>query len=151
MKLFSRKNLSPLTSHLSSRKGFTLIELLVVIAVLGVLAAGVLTAINPLQKINQAKNANRKSDVAQVSNAAQAYFTANEGIYPADSAAFTSSKELKTFPATVTYVVNTAKDAAAAYAASAVDSTKFICWDSTGSVIKDTTTTAPVAATPTCN
>ncbi|MBI4096639.1 MAG: type II secretion system protein [Candidatus Levybacteria bacterium] len=135
----------------SINKGFTLIELLVVIAVLGVLAAGVLTAINPLKKINQAKDANAKNDVAQVVQAAQAYFTANSGLYPADTATFTSSGEIKTFPSSVTYVVSSDKSAAAAYAQSNVDTTKYFCWDSTISSVKDTTTSAPTAAATTCN
>lgn len=137
-----------------NQKGFTLIELLVVIAVLGVLAAALVSAINPTSKINAAKDSNAKSDLSQVVNAAQAYVTnsANNSLYPAGSADFTvAGGELKTFPATITYVANAGKTAAAAYALSAVDATKYICWDSTLSAIKTTTTTAPTATTPTCN
>lgn len=58
-------------------KAFTLIELLVVIAVLGVLAAGVLTAINPLRRIQQANDARRKNDIGQIAQAMQAYNVAS--------------------------------------------------------------------------
>lgn len=131
------------------QKGFTLIELLVVIAVIGILAAGVLTAINPLQKMNQARDANIKNDVAQVAQAAQAYFTANAGVYPASKTVFTTDNELKTFPATVSYATN--GSAAAAYAASKVDSTKYICWDSTISTIRSDAAAAPTDTSPICN
>lgn len=57
------------------QKAFTLIELIVVIAILGILAAAVLVAINPAQKIAQSKDAKVNSDIGQVSNALQAFFT----------------------------------------------------------------------------
>lgn len=102
MKLFNKKNLSSLTSHFSFSKGFTLIELLIVIAILGILAAGVLVAINPVQKINQAKDANAKSDVGQIATALQAYYTVNSS-YPTDLATLVTSNELKVLPTTTTY------------------------------------------------
>lgn len=64
------------------RKGFTLIELLVVIAVFGVLAAGVFTAINPLQRIRQARDAQRKMDLSQIKNALETYAVSHQGQYP---------------------------------------------------------------------
>lgn len=70
MKLLSKNNSS-------TSKGFTLIELLVVIAVLGVLAAGVFTAINPLKRIQQANDAKIKNDISQIAQAEQAYFTSS--------------------------------------------------------------------------
>ena len=57
------------------QKAFTLVELLVVIAILGILAAAVLIAINPAQKINQAKDSKVKSDLGQLTNALQAFYT----------------------------------------------------------------------------
>lgn len=66
-------------------KGFTLIELLIVIAVLGVLAGGVLVAINPLEKIAKAKDSTKKSTVSQLTNALQSYYTLNGGKYPTAS------------------------------------------------------------------
>ena len=73
MKLFSKKNLSSLISHLSFQKGFTLIELLIVIAILGILAAAVLVAINPGQRIASARNARVRADLANVGNNANIY------------------------------------------------------------------------------
>lgn len=64
------------------KKGFTLIELLVVIAVLGVLAAGVFVAINPLKRIQDARNAQRKMDLGQIANALEAYYVSHGGKYP---------------------------------------------------------------------
>lgn len=68
-----------------SPKAFTLIELLVVIAVLGVLAAGVLIAIDPVDKINSANDAKAQTDVATLANAAEAYAVSNNNFYPGDS------------------------------------------------------------------
>jgi len=48
--------------------GFTLIELLIVIGILGILAAGVVVAINPLAKINSANLAKTKTFAASVEN-----------------------------------------------------------------------------------
>ncbi|GEM_PF-2196820 len=79
--------------------GFTLIELLVVIAVLGILAAGVLTAINPMKRIGQADDSRIKSDVGQIAQALQAYYTTNQS-YPAAIADLITSGDLKTEPKT---------------------------------------------------
>lgn len=57
------------------RKGFTLIELLIVIAILGILAVAVLSAINPVEQMKKARDAGRKSDVAELLNAHERYFT----------------------------------------------------------------------------
>ncbi len=78
-------------------KGFTLIELLVVIAVLGILAAGVFTAINPLKRISQGNDSRIKSDISQIAQAAQAYFTTNQS-YPKDVAQLVASGDLKVEP-----------------------------------------------------
>ena len=58
-----------------SQGGFTLIELLVVIAILGVLAAAVLVAINPLEQLARGRDAGRKSTVNQLGHAVEAYST----------------------------------------------------------------------------
>ena len=67
---------------MTARKGFTLIELLIVIAVLGVIAAGVVVAINPAKRIKQANDAKIRNDVGQIATAMQAFYTANQ-YYPA--------------------------------------------------------------------
>ena len=58
-----------------NEQGFTLIELLIVIAVIGVLAAALLVAINPLEQLNRAKDAGAKSDAVQLYRAALAAYT----------------------------------------------------------------------------
>ncbi|PJA39716.1 hypothetical protein CO180_00110 [candidate division WWE3 bacterium CG_4_9_14_3_um_filter_41_6] len=65
------------------RTGFTLIELLVVIAVIGILATVVLVAIDPQQRISEAKDVGRKSDLSEIANALEAYYTKNRA-YPYD-------------------------------------------------------------------
>jgi len=62
-------------------KGFTLIELLIVIAVLGVLAAVILVAIDPVEQLARGRDAGRKSAVTSVGRAMQAYYT-NNSVYP---------------------------------------------------------------------
>lgn len=89
----------------SSQKGFTLVELLVVIGVLGVLAAAVLTAINPLEQLARGRDGGRKSTVSQLGNAVQSYYTSQNAVYPTGSATWITTLqaagELKTIPALV--------------------------------------------------
>lgn len=72
--MFSRNNLK-------FQSGFTLIELLVVIALIGVLAAGLVEIINPLQKMRQARDGQRKADLRQVQSALEMY-RSDQGSYP---------------------------------------------------------------------
>lgn len=82
--------------------GFTLVELLVVIAVLGVLAASVLIAINPLEQLARARDAGRQSTVSQLGKAVQAYYTANNAVYPVGNTSWLTtlqgSSDIKTVP-----------------------------------------------------
>ena len=55
-------------------RGFTLIELLIVIAILGVLAAGVVVAINPSQRLRQARDSQRKMAIGQIRSVLVSYF-----------------------------------------------------------------------------
>lgn len=64
---------------MKKEKGFTLIELLVVIAVIGLIASVVLVALNDSRK--KARDTKRKADVAQISKAANVYFS-NHSQYP---------------------------------------------------------------------
>jgi len=67
----------------SALKGFTLIELLIVIAIVGVLAAVVLVALNPVERLKQARDSGRKSDIGQIATALESYFTSNtQARYP---------------------------------------------------------------------
>jgi len=59
-------------------KGFTLIELLIVITIIGVLAVAVLSAINPVEQIYKANDSRRKSDIAELLNAMERYYTTFE-------------------------------------------------------------------------
>ncbi len=88
-------------------RGFTLIELLIVIAIMGILAAAVLVAINPIRRSQQARDASRKSDIGQFASALQAYYvTPGNAVYPtnvsgaADTAltALTAAGDLKRLP-----------------------------------------------------
>ena len=78
MFLTTRKTLKRFTH------GFTLIELLIVIAIMGILAAAVLIAINPVKRQAEAKDANVKSDIASIGSGLQAYYT-QLGYYPSDT------------------------------------------------------------------
>ncbi len=51
------------------RKGFTLVELLLSIAIIGVLAAVIVTAINPAKQLGDTRNAQRRSDINALLNA----------------------------------------------------------------------------------
>lgn len=85
------------------KKGFTLIELLVVIAILGILAAAVLVAIDPIEQLARANDTGRKSSVTQLGRALQTYYTANQA-YPVIAnwnTTLTQSGEIKVFPGVV--------------------------------------------------
>jgi len=88
-----------LISHFSFQKGFTLIELLVVVAVIGVLAAGILVAIDPVDKINQANDAKVQNDVSGMGRAAEAYAVTHNGFYPKESNDLLDAGELRRVPA----------------------------------------------------
>jgi len=51
------------------RQGFTLIELLIVIAIVGILAAAVLVAVDPVKRIQDARDAHRWSETNAILNA----------------------------------------------------------------------------------
>ena len=70
-----------LPSSDSTNHGFTLIELLVVIGVIGILAAAVLAAIDPIHQINKGKDGQRKSDLKQIQTALELY-RSDQGAYP---------------------------------------------------------------------
>lgn len=62
----------------SWKRGFTMIELLVVIAIIGVLAAAVLAAINPVEQINKGRDTARRSDAAELVNASERFYAVQE-------------------------------------------------------------------------
>lgn len=64
--------------------GFTLIELILVVAIFGVMAAGSLLAINPLEQFKKSNDSKRKSDLAQIQRSLEAYYQ-DYGRYPLSS------------------------------------------------------------------
>lgn len=75
-----------ITAQKKFLRGFTLIELLIVIAIMGILAAAVLVAVNPLKRQQQARDSGRKSDIGQIATALQAWSTSpGSGNYPGNA------------------------------------------------------------------
>lgn len=64
-----------LPKHISRDvKGFTLIELLVVIGILGILAAGLLAAIDPLEQLKKGRDQTRRGIAVELTNATARYY-----------------------------------------------------------------------------
>ncbi len=78
------------------QKGFTLIELLIVIAVIGILAAVILAAIDPIDKIRAANDSKVQADIGQIAGAQERYAT-QQAAYAAMSTLVTGG-ELKSIP-----------------------------------------------------
>lgn len=96
---------------LKNNKGFTLIELLVVIGILGILAAVLLTVLDPLEQLARGRDAGRITAVAQLSHAVDAYYTTNNNLYPDAAAAgwqtvLIAAGEVKNVAANPTYSAN---------------------------------------------
>lgn len=60
--------------HISQKKGFTLIELLVVIGILGILAAGLLAAIDPLEQLKKGRDQSKRNISVELTNAVTRYY-----------------------------------------------------------------------------
>jgi len=68
-------------SQMSANKGFTLMELLIVIGVLGILAAGLLAAIDPFEQLKKARDTNNRSAAIELLQSSQRYY-ATHGYLP---------------------------------------------------------------------
>lgn len=90
----------------SRQKGFTLIELLVVIVIIGVLAT--LATVSLAGVRSKARDAKRVSDVRQIQNAFEMFFS-NEDKYPADTGtgngSFSVGRPLTSSDGTKTYMI----------------------------------------------
>lgn len=62
-------------------KGFTLIELLIVIGVLGIMATGLLAAVDPFEQLKKARDANNRNIAIELLNAFTRYY-ATHGQFP---------------------------------------------------------------------
>lgn len=98
------KKVSSLRSLFSAKKGFTLIELLIVIAVIGVLAAVVLVAIDPVEQLSRGRDAGRKTASDQLGRASTAYYTVITSYPPAASwySDLVTAGEIRNFPTQAT-------------------------------------------------
>ncbi len=75
----------PSTSSRVARTGagFTLVEILIVVAVIGVLAAGFITILNPANQLKGSRDSRRKADLKQIQTGLE-LFRADNGSYPAN-------------------------------------------------------------------
>jgi len=60
------------------RKGFTLIELLIVIAILGILAIGLMAALDPLEQLKRARDTATRNTVEEFYNSCLRYYSVQE-------------------------------------------------------------------------
>lgn len=65
----------------SKNFGFTLVEILVVIAIIGILAAGFITILNPANHLKGSRDSKRKADLRQIQTGLELY-RADNGTYP---------------------------------------------------------------------
>ena len=66
---------------MNKNKGFTLIELIIVIAIIGIIAAAVLSAINPFENQKISRDTIRVSQLTAIAQALELYFSENKS-YP---------------------------------------------------------------------
>lgn len=73
---------------MNKNRGFTLIELVIVIAIIGVIAAAVLSAINPFENQKISRDTVRVSSLTSLAQALELYFSENKS-YPENIAGTT--------------------------------------------------------------
>lgn len=69
-----------LTAQLKRNAGFTLIELLVVIGILGILAAALIAAVDPLEQLKKASDTAAKTTMNEYNEAVARYYTIHSGL-----------------------------------------------------------------------
>lgn len=88
------------------QRGFTLIELLIVIGIIGVLAAAILIALNPLEQFARGRDSGRISTVDQLGKTVQSYSTSQNAVFPPQGATWLTTlqnaAELKAVPSNPT-------------------------------------------------
>jgi len=85
-----------------NKKGFTLIEMLIVIAIIGVLAAVLFIAIDPLEQINKAKDSGAISRAKDIVGASERWYVSTQGTTTPACAALVTADELKAGSCTLT-------------------------------------------------
>lgn len=89
-------------NYTRNQKGFTLIELLIVIGIIGVLAAAILIALNPLEQFARGRDSGRISTINQLGKTVQSYSTSQNAIFPPQGATWLTTlqtaAELKAVP-----------------------------------------------------
>jgi prepilin-type N-terminal cleavage/methylation domain-containing protein len=133
--------------NIKLQRGFTLIELLIVIGIIGVLAAAILVALNPLEQFARGRDAGRVTMVDQLGKTIQSYSTAQNAVFPPPGITWLTTlqtaSELKAVPNNPTstgYVVgcNTAASAqnGICYQANATNSIVYVRAEANANKIK---------------
>ena len=136
-------------------RGFTLIELLIVIGILGVLAAAILVALNPLEQFARGRDSGRITTVNQLGHSIQGYHASQNSVYPVQSAAWMTTlqtaAELKALPTNPTsggytsgcYTANVAQNGIC-YRTNGVDAIVYVQSEANANDVKATCTAAQI-------
>lgn len=87
------------------KRGFTLVELLIVIAILGILAVGLMAALDPMEQLKKGRDTAVRNNVEEFYNAALRY-NAVEGKYPWGSVNATGNLALASNNSNILSIVN---------------------------------------------